>query len=379
MKSDRLRLRGFFAALASDPYRKLIAIVLAVGLWIFINRQISGETTRTLSLTFDGTMRSTEGNTLNRLLVVLPTDRVIGRRFMDGDTEIQTAQVTLSGPRFAIESLRKQDTQLDLQITNFTGLDWTSRRDIEFTAADIRRDIRSLQDVEKIELDPPRIRLEVERLEEWPLPLSLDYVTLDVADEDLKRLRLDTAEFQPPTARILGPASAIARYRQPGDKPLLARIRRVGSERQVSVGLELVAGKDLGLRLAETPTVTLQVLPVTQVFTLELPLIIDDLGLDASQRGYYKADQATRRVRIRAGGQLKAKLITLDGDARRQEWASANLRLQVIVSRPEAGSPLRPEIVLDARLLLLETSQLTVDRSECALDEAVAVTLRRTT
>lgn len=376
MKSDRLRVRWLVGALAADPYRKLIAIVLAVGLWIFINGQIRGETSRTVSLTSDGAMRSAEGNALNRLLVVLPTDRVIGLRFMNGDTEIETAKVVLRGPRFTIEALK--DEQLDLQIAGFTGLDWSTRRDIEFTAADIRRDIRALQNVE-IELDPPRIRLEVERIDEWPLILSLDVVEVDLGDDELgRRLRMDTAEFQPPTARILGPASAIARYRQPGPKPLQARIRRVGTERQVSAALELSAGKELGLRLAEVPTVTFQVLPVTSAFTFELPLVVDDLALEPELRGLYQPDQKTRRVRMSAGGQLRLLLGNMTSEARRQEWAAANLRLLVVVPRLEAGSEYKPEIVLEARLLLLETSQLTVDRTERLLDEAVSVTLRRT-
>ncbi|MBL8730170.1 MAG: hypothetical protein JNM25_17235 [Planctomycetes bacterium] len=375
MKADRFRVRAFWAALVSDPYRKLIAILLAIGLWFFINGQITGSVSRTVSLTWVGSVRTGEENFGDRLAVVLPTDRVIGRRFMNGDAEIQTVTVRLSGPRFKIDALA--NIQLDLQIAGFTGLDWSSRRDIEFTAADIRPDIRALQEVQ-IELDPPRIRLEVERLDAYQVRLSLDVVEVDVGDEELgKRLRLDTAEFQPATVTILGPASAIQKFRQPGPKFLQAHVLRVGLDRQVSAGVELSAGKELGLRLAEVPTVTFQVLPVTQVFTLELPLVVDDLALEPGLRGQYRPDESSRRVRIRAGGQLLLLLANLPSDARRQEWAASNLRLLVVVPRLEAGSEYRSEIVLEARLLLLETSQLNVDRTERLLDEAVSVTLRR--
>jgi hypothetical protein len=375
MKSDRLRLRASWAALTSDPYRKLSAIVLAVGLWFFINGQIRNAVPRTVSLTWVGSVRTAADNFGDRLAVVLPSDRVIGRRFMNGDTEIQTAIATLRGPRFKIDGL--SNIQLDLQIAGFTGLDWTSRRDIEFTAADIRPDIL-LQGVE-IELEPPRIRLEVERLEEYSLRLSLDVVEVDVGDDELaKRLRLDTAEFQPPTARILGPASAIRKFREPGPKFLQTHVLRVGLDRQVSAAVELSVGKEQGLRLAEVPTVTFQVLPITQVFTFELPLVIDDLALEPALRGQYRADQPSRRVRIKVGGQLLFLLANLPSDAQRQEWAASNLRLLVVVPRLEGGGEYRSEIVQEARLLLLETSQLmTVDRTERLLDEAVSVTLRR--
>jgi hypothetical protein len=377
MKADRRFLRSLLAAVTADPVRKLAAIGLAFLLWVFINGQIRGAVTRTVSLTWVGSVRTGEENFGDRLAVVLPTDRVIGRRFMDGDREVQTAKVVLRGPRFKIDALQNQREQLDLQITRFTGLDWSTRRDVEFTAADIRPDIRVLQDVQ-IELDPSRIRLEVERIDEWEVRLGLDDVEIDVPDEETgRRLRADTAEFQPPIARILGPASAIARVRQPGPKPLRARVRRIGNERQVSTVLELATGRELGLRLAEVPTVTFQVLPVLQVFQFELPLVVDDLGLPVEQRGLYKATEQSRLVRIRAGGQLLTQLVTVGGPKQQQEWAAANLRLLVVVPRAEPGAAYAPEYVLEARLLVLETAQLTVDHTERLLDEAVSVTLRR--
>ncbi|MBX3461850.1 MAG: hypothetical protein KF830_01655 [Planctomycetes bacterium] len=378
MRTERSLGRVLLAALVADPWRKLMALGMAFGLWFFINGQIRGTVTRTVSLTCVGSLRTQDENFGDRLAVVLPTDRVVGRRFMVGDREIQSVRVILRGSRFKIDALQNQREQLDLQISGFAGLDWSTRRDVEFTAADIRRDTRVLQGVD-IGLEPSRIRLEVERIDEWELRLGLDDVEVDVGDEDvLRRLRLDTAEFQPPIARILGPASAIARVRQPGPKPLRARVRRIGSEqRQVSAVLELVAARELDLRLAEVPTVTFQVLPVLQTFQFELPLVVDDLALPPEMRGVYRADARSLLVRIRAGGQLRARLLTLDGRARQQEWAAANLRLLVVVPRPEPGAPYGQELVLEARLLVLETAQLTVDPTERLLDEAVSVTLRR--
>lgn len=374
MKRDRWRLRAMLAAIVADPYRKLMAILLAIGLWLFINAQIRGETTRNVTLAIDDPLRSSGESKLNRIAVVLPTDTVALRRFMNGDHEIQSATVTLRGPRYAVDAL--ENDPLDLQVS-FSGLDWSTRREIEFTAANIRRDVRALEKLD-IELDPPRIRVEVERIDRRELTLTIDDVTVEIADEELaKRVRLDTAEFQPPKAHILGPASAIARSRQPGEKPLIARVQAVGNERQVSARVELASGKELGLRLAEVPTVTFQLQPVTSPFTFELPLVIDDLALPKEQRGQYRADDATRKVRVLAGGQLLTTLKFFDDREARQRWAANNMRLLVVVPPPEPGRPLGAEIVLEARLLVLETSQVVVDRTERLLDEGVSVTLHR--
>lgn len=374
---DRFRMRALLAAIVDDPYRKLIALALAFGLWFFINSQIRDTVERTVSLTWAGS--TTAGDVqLNQLLVVLPTDRVIGRRFMDGDREIHSARVILRGPRYRLESLDARGGEpLDLQITGFTALEWANRRDVEFTAADIRPDIR-LQGLD-LQLEPKRIRLEVERVDVWELALTTDDVEIDFPDEETqRRVRLDTAEFQPDTARILGPANAINSIRGPGRKPLLARLlRRAGSsERQVSATLELAVGRDLGLKLAEPTKVTFQLLPVLETFTFELPLMVDDLSLPPAQRGLYRADEPTRMVRIRVGGQLRLHLLAM-GPSDRQAWAAANLRLLVVIERPAAGEVLPAELTRAANLLVLETAQMTVDHTERLLDETVAVTLRQ--
>lgn len=378
MNTDRFRLRALFAALAADPYRKLIAVVLAVGMWFFVNGQITGSTVRTVSLQCVGSVRSGEEEFGSRLAVVLPDDRVVGRRFMNGTEEIQSVKVHLSGPRFSIERLENQKEPLNLEITRFGSLDWSTRREIELTAADIRPDIRGLEGLD-IELEPSRIRLEVERIESTPLRLSLeDSVLLDVPDDEtLSRLRLDTADFQPPEARILGPAPSIAKIRQPGLKPLRARVRRVTGERTVSATLELAVDKELGLTLAEAPTVTFQVQPELSVYQFELPVVVDDLALPPNQRGLYQAEHETMLVRVSVGGQLRTTLKARE-PAQQQTWAAENMRL-LVVMEPLAGGAVydRPEYVFAARLVVLETPLLTVDHSERALDGGVSVTLRR--
>ena len=210
MKSEKRRQRGIFGAIVADPYRKLAALVLASGLWFFINAQITNKLQRhDISLVAVGSQRvRAEGG--NRLAVVLPTDLVVLNRFMDADRPIDHVDVVLSGPRRRLEQFK--DAALDLEITRFLTLeDWDTRTSIEFTAADISLD-RTMDDLH-IELIPARIRVEVSKIDKHPLPLSLEMIDLQ-ADPLDARLRRDTASFQPETAWILGRASAIEKFRQ---------------------------------------------------------------------------------------------------------------------------------------------------------------------
>lgn len=374
MKNERRKVRGIFAALVADPYRKLVAIGLAIGLWFLINNQIVGRIPRVVSLTTIGSARGSEAPSMgSRLAVVLPTDRVVGLRFMDGDRPIDQVKVFLSGPRYRVDAIA--DETLDLQVAAFASLDWSTRPYVEFTAADIRRDLQGID----IELEPSRIRLEVERLDQWQLKLNFEHVELQDSQFG-SRLRRDAAEFSADTVVILGTASALDEIRKPGPKPLRARITSSGSSRQVSAVIELATPKELGLSLAERPSVTIPILPETSVFDLELPLIVDDLALPPEQRGLYQPEVRSKFVRIRAGGDLRSTLIT-QGEgpdkSRQQSWASAHMRLLVHIPAIEPGATYGPEIVRRPELLLLGPLQAAVDRTEFLLDETVSVTLRK--
>lgn len=376
MKEKR-RIRGSFAAMVADPGRKLLALVLAVILWFFINSQITREVKTPLSLVTVGSSQALSAG-LNQLAVVLPTDKVVGTRFLDGERQIDTVSVVMKGPRYLVDTV-SQDA-LGLLVTGFAGLgDWNTRTSVEFTAADIQRSSRTLQDV-TLELEPSRIRLEVERIDEWAIPLSLEVVDL-VGDQLGTRLRKETAEFSPPSARVLGPASSIKQFR---DQPQRFKAQLKGSpnERQVTAIVELVAPASLGLRLAETPSLSIKVRTETRVFQVEVPLSIDDQALPVELRGQYQlaANDATRLVRVRAGGDLLSQLVNLGENPdknRLKEWVQAHLRLLTWIPPLEAGTTPLPELILEAQLVLRGPLQLRAIQDDYGLDEQVSVVLHR--
>lgn len=377
MKSEKRKPRGLLGMLAADPYRKLGAVALAVGLWFFLNSQITRDLPLRMQLATIGTVENVSAPFNRRIAVVLPTDRVIGKQFYDGDKPIDSVQVTLSGPRYLIDN--KEDERLDLRINKFVGNEWSSRNPfVEFTAEDVQRDVRSLQGV-RIAFDPPRVRLEVEPIDFTEERVQLDDVELLQLDPEVEqRLRRDTARFSPETIRILGPKSSLAKLSASTAKMLRARFSPASNARETTAALELNAPPELGLRLAERPSLTIQLMPVTKVFQLELPIQVDDLALAPALRGLYRPEHPTESVGVRAGGALRALLVSQEASEEKlQEWARTYLRLEVWIEPPGGGADYGPELVREARLRLRGPMQATVEPGDYALDQTLSVRLHR--
>ncbi len=375
MSPDKRRAPGVFAAIVADPVRKLIAIGLGLLLWLFVNSRITNHTQRQVPLVTAGPQVSA-GVGSDRLVVVLPTDRVVGKRFLEGEKAIDRVGIRVSGPRHRVAEI--EESRLDLQIIKFLDLDWGSRTSVEFTAADLRSE-KLLQDLH-VELVPPRVRLEVELIEEQPFQLSLDLVELIEDEQFARRVQVDTAEFAPGKAVVLGRAIDLDRFKKRAGKPFRATVKSAGNERQVTASLELVGGVDSGLRFQSVPILTMQLRPLTEPFDMELPIVVDDLALPAELRGKYEPEAKVRTVRIKVGGNLRSQLVNLreGGDQRKLvEWAAANLRLYVHIARPDGGGGLPAEFAREARVLYVGRQHQLVDRNECLLDETVLVKLRR--
>jgi hypothetical protein len=380
MKQDKRKPRGLWPMIAADPLRKLASVALAIGLWFFLNSQITRDLPLRMPLTTVGNLEAAAGPFSRRLAIELPTNRVVGRGFYDANraaTPIEDVVVTLSGPRYLIDNLEGQ--RLDLRITKFVGTDWSERTSIEFTAADIDRNLRALQDEDvRISIDPPSVRLDVEKIQDRAQTLSLDDVELVQLDPTLEaRLRRDTAKFAPDTVRILGPAGSLAAFPPRGTKPFRARLGNPGNAKEATAILELAAAPELGLRLAETPSVSIQLMPVTRIFEVELPIVVDDAALSAELRGTFRPEKETALVRIRAGGTLMSQMAFREAEGKLSEFAAEYLRLDVFLERPTPGAPLGSEFSRVARLSLRGTLQDTVEPTDYKLDQPLLVRLIR--
>ena len=388
MSRERRRRRGLWRAIVDDPYRKLVAVGLAVLLWFFVNSQTTDNTTRRLPLVVVGQEDATP-QTFDRLAVALPTDRVVHKGFFDGAQAIDEVHVVLRGPRFRIEALEGEP--VSLLVKSFLTRDWSrsvegdgenSAETLEFTARDIRRDVRALQEV-SIELRPARVFVEVQRIDQIVVPLdvaeSRDFVEID-AEAIRDRLRVETINYTPSQAMILGPAIGMEELRRRGPPFFRVGLQAFGNERQVSGTLEIIGGGDLGLRFDPPPILTVQLRPESSTYTLRLPIVVDDLALPAGQRGSYRPEVDLEDVRVRVSGNLRTQMILLGEDSepnKLQAWAMANLRLQAYIPRPEPGVIYAEEMRRPLYLVPAGPLSTQVERSECLLDETVTVNLVR--
>ena len=375
MKSDRRRGGGLWHAIVDDPYRKLFALALAVLLWVFIDSRITREITRRVQLTVIP-MSEEGGEGYDRLAVVLPLNKVVGKGFHAGEQEIDRVDVVLRGPRYRINALEEEP--LNLIVSIFAARDWATSAAVEFTAEDVREQ-KALQGV-RIELVPQRIRLEVERIESVPIALSTDLVNLDYGPFGERVLR-DTATYSLQTVELRGSAidmEEIERRSKENRKLFRATLTGNGSEKTVRAPLEIIGSRGLNVQFEVQPFVTVQVLPRTDTFQLDIPIFVDDVSLPPALRGAYAAAEPSRKVRIRAGGVLRTTLATeqAKGQAAVDAWARENLRLIVHLSRDRP--PQGQQESREAQLRIIgHPLWMQVERDECRLEDLVVVELSR--
>jgi len=369
------RHQTLLGAVVADPWRKLAAVGLAVLLWYFVDSRVHRRIERTLPLAFVGQQQGGASVT-GSLAVALPTDRVVGLRFLDGEKPIDRVDVVLSGPRFRVDALESES--FDLQVSRFLSVDWTERASAEFTVADLRLDQFVFKDV-AVELRPARIRFEVAALAARALTLTPENVDI-VEGPFAGRWKRETVAFTPGAPTVLGRAADIDALGKRADKPFRAVLVAGASDRQASAHVELIDAEAQGLRFATQPLLTVELWPRTAAFTLEVLVVVDDMALAAELRGKWLPEAPRRTVRVQAGGDLRSRLVGLQESvdkAQLGDWVDENLRLHVHLQRPAAGAALGPELDVKARLLLLGPLSATVDRNECLLDEVVVVKLRR--
>lgn len=378
MSVDRRRKGVIWNVLVDDPYRKLVAVGLAVMLWFFINSRIMDSTDYVLPLRVVDALDVSTGE--NQLAIALPTDRVVKRRFLDGDREIQNVTVTVSGPRFRIDALKEE--RLNLAVLTLLNREWSRSEEggdvqvVEFGAADIRRDVRALEEVD-IAMSPPRVRLEVGIQDNVEFEVGNEHVEF-VAEGFRSRLLLETAQYTPPKVRIIGPARSIQKLagRLEQGRPILqARLDEV--EPQASGQLTIVDGPELSLNFLQPASVRVDLLPTRDDYTFELPVVVDDLGLAPADRGKFLPEEPRVPLRVSLSGRLRVDVGVIESDEARQRWAENNLRLVVHLQRPEDGN--RFGDVLSRPLHLVPIGPLLerTERSEYKIEGARNVTLRR--
>lgn len=383
MSADR-RKRRVWAMIVDDPFRKLVAIGLAVLLWFFIESRIMDSETFTLPLTVDDqtTVRGSKGDS-SEFVVFLPSG-VAKKEFYNGDEKATTIDVKMSGPRYKIDALKNDP--LRLKVMTLLGRQWSrditsggaavvgKDSDIEsipISAADIERDIR--YDNIKIELLPARIRLEVEIQDSITFDLTPSRVEF-AAEGDLARMRTDAATFSLRNMTLVGPAKVLHSLRQ-RTQVFRANFRFGPQDNSATVSLTVIDGPKLGV-YPEGGIVSQVTVPLKlerKTYTLNLPLVVRDKRLD--QTTSYEPDEKTLPVLVSFAGSLGLVMGGKDAKSR-QQWAMQNLRLEVYLNETASGAALGPELQLPPWILPEGPVLYRYPNNEYRLEESLTVTVR---
>jgi hypothetical protein len=374
--------RRIWTALITDPYRKLASVALAIGLWYFLDSQITKDYAVLVALRAANEVRptaeTTPGNTLE---VLLPMAKIVVVAFVDPRTQKNITEVNLkfSGPKYLVDNLQG-DRQLILSAGPFPGRMWENAETLEFTAASIVRSSRVLHEL-TIAMDPPIVQVMLERKQNQPVTLTKEMVELKYRNQQDEarlrdRLRWEHVEFQPEVVNVMGPKRRIERF--PGvTKPFVAIVEARNQDRQVSgrVTLNLPAD-DLDLDLDVYPSITIEVVPKHEETSLDIPIRVDDLSLSASLRGKYEPESRVQRVKIRVSGKVQTMLSALGtNEQERNQWAAQYLRLAVWIRPREEETTMENVLTVEARLELLGNDD--VDQINYGLVDPVPVKLVR--
>jgi hypothetical protein len=373
------RRRTRLGAITADPYRKLASIALAIGLYYFLDKQITKPLDVTLGLRAVGSAAAAAADVANRQdLLVITSDNVTNLGFVDAADEhpLQHVVIHLVGPKFIVQGFERN--QPHFVAGPFQKVDWNRVSSVEFTAADLRP-VDQPQDVAK-NMDPPQVRIVVEQNNSTDVAVKLDSCELELPRGDEQsirdRMRPDTARFSRPVVRISGPASSLDRFQRQGGKPLVLTLSIV-SGRSLSGKLRLNSDDKL-LRADEMPTlVALDLLPSHKEFNVELLIKVDDLSLPEAMQGKYQPREHSKLVTIKAAGELQSQLAGYEDAQEAAAWARQYLRLTVWIERPTDAASYTPTLALAARLEVLGPLAIRLDPSMYGLTDTVTITLER--
>ena len=109
-KRDRRRKNTLIRLIISDPYRKLVAIGLALALWFYLDYQVSGDYVLRLEpQAFDRDRYFTGDLAQNTLGVPIPLATVSTRGFSNADTDKLIEEVVLNfrGPKSILQKFEQ--------------------------------------------------------------------------------------------------------------------------------------------------------------------------------------------------------------------------------------------------------------------------------
>jgi hypothetical protein len=333
--SERISFRELFLSLFADPWRKLVALGLAIMLWYYLDAQVSQSDEVELPLSVAHVAGDLDTSGGKRLFVRLDTTTYSAIAFEDpvtGETR-RDVRLYLTGAKRLMEAIEENPGfAVHLEPAPDQGELVAS-----FTADEVRP-MNSRFEGLIARMSPPRILVRLGLNVERPVVLDRDkiqFVAPAMAQDLGDRLLWDDARLDPKVVKLRGPAQRLAAI---GDQQPLFRL---GPE-VLGAGATRIEGVMRALTLG--PNVT--VVPDTVAYeipirieprTVRLPDVPVLLHEPDELRGRFKLRRESADVEIEAFRTLEAKLSGLSPEERRR-WARDNAQLIASVPRDAVDS-----------------------------------------
>ncbi len=331
-ESKRIGRRSFLRSLASDPVRKLLALALAVPLWIFLDSQVTVPKTERFPLAAKGAAVDADTYPLLVDLGANEQYRVKGFRDSVDEAELKAVELTFKGPKHVVDAILDAP---DVFVRPRAGA-INAQNVFVFDRSDIRSsDPNVAKSIE--EMKPRRVAVVLERVATEPFVLAMSRVQVEYPDPvrfpDFRaRLRLDAADFSERHVSLRGARQQIdAAMRD--ERPLFRLdLRGFGTATtpRVSATLSLLPGFDLSV-VGNSINVSIPLDPKFEDYELKVPVLLDTLARPRASGEEFECD-ATLSVRVRVSGELAGTLSTLPAGSERDDWAKEHARVDVRVS-----------------------------------------------
>ncbi len=196
-----------------DPWRKIIALLLAFALYIQIDRDISGE--QRLDLHISGVLgRVADVGGESRLRLVVPRDFVI-LEANAGTVEADVVNVLLSGPSRSLPKTRGVQQVAWSYTINLSGVDLRSgATDLNLDLVEVIRSAGSFRDLD-IETNYASLRVRVGRIKDHPVRLRPELLGEPAvpAPTGFQWLR-EATRFKPTEVTLSGPVTYVSRLEE---------------------------------------------------------------------------------------------------------------------------------------------------------------------
>lgn len=347
--------KSLLARAFADPWRKLVSLLLAIGLWFYLDAQVTKEDSlvlpiRPVDFESTGGQAGTPGTL--ELRISLRTFTIHGFEDEAGKS-IDSVTLDFKGPSHVIRRLADDPsfsvtpTEQDLALVDGS---WS------FDKSRVRAANELLQG-HLTAMHPPRVKVLLERNAVREVRLTPDNVTVvpppvELERDFLARVEVDRARFFPETVILRGTTSALSRI-SPESPLFRADLSAFANTTQSEIRVTLRPLDELvraGIRTdPRTIHVTYPVRPQYLRFELQVPVLLSLEGTPFSAEQWEPPEP--QKIVLWAAGPLEAELSNKT-TAELREWAKANA---VIVARLAEPTELKTQTTHTRFLLYNET------------------------